>query len=145
MEVGDESAGDGVAGMRVGGVPVLFEGEGAGMGEEFLEVEAEGEGGGVFDVEVGGELDAGEVVVVGEVVDEALEFFFGVAVFSFESEEDITAGPVPMEFIEIGVEGMITGVLRGVAVVGFFRNAEGEAEAFVGARGDVAESEGAAA
>ncbi len=48
MEISDEGAGDGVTGVGVGGVSVFFEGEGAGMGEEFLEVEGEAESGVIF-------------------------------------------------------------------------------------------------
>ncbi len=90
-------------------------------------------------------MDAGEVAVVREVVDEALQFFFGVAVFSFEGEEDVSAFPVPVEIVEIGVEGVVGGVLGGVSMVFFFWKADGEAKAFVSASGDFREREGVAA
>ena len=144
-EVGDEGAGDGVAGVGAGGGAVFFEGEWAGVGEEIFEIEGEGDCGGGFDLKAGGELDLGEVVVVGEVVNEALEFVVGGAVAAFEGEEDVASGPVPVEIVEVGVERRVGGEFGGVGVVLIFGDAEGEAEAFVGAGRDVGEGEVGAA
>ena len=64
--------------MGVGGVTVLFEGKRARLGKEFFKIEGEGESGVIFNPEVGSKLNAGEVLIVGEVVYEAVQFFLEV-------------------------------------------------------------------
>ena len=92
-----------------------------------------------FDVKGSGELNVGEVMIVGEVIDVAFDLFFGCPVFSFEREKDVASGPVPMEAVEIGVEWMIGRVLRGISVVRFFWNSYRKANGLVRARGDIGE------
>ena len=69
--------------------------EGARVGEKLLKFEGEGKSGGILDGEVGNKLDTGEVLVVGEVVNEVLEPVFGVAVFALKSEKNQTPRPNP--------------------------------------------------
>ena len=63
-------------------------------------------------------------MVIGEVIDVAFDLFFGRAVFSFEREKDVASGPVPVEAVEIGVEWMNGGVLRGISVIYFLWNSD---------------------
>ena len=131
--------------MGVGGVTVLFEGKRARLGKEFFKIEGEGESGVIFNPEVGSKLNAGEVLIVGEVVYEAVQFFFGGAELSFESEEDVASSPVPVKIVEVGIEGMIGRVLGRISMVFFFGNSEAEAEGLVGAGRNLGQSKGGAA
>ena len=55
----------------------------------------------------------------------------------FHGEEDVTAQPVPVEAVEVGVERVGGGVLVGIAVVGGGIGADGKTEGIVTPAGDV--------
>jgi hypothetical protein len=114
--------------MGVSGIPILFERKCTRLGQEFFKIEGEGESGLIFDPEVSSKLNAGEVLIVGEVVYKAIQSFLGGAKLSFESEEDIASSPVPVKIVEIGIERMIGGVLGRISMVFFFGNSEAETE-----------------
>ena len=65
--------------MGVGGISVLFERKRTRLGEEFFKIKGEGESGVIFNPEVSSKLNAGEVLIVGEVVYKAVQFFWGGA------------------------------------------------------------------
>ena len=99
--------------MGVGGISVLFERKRTRLGEEFFKIKGEGESGLIFNPEVSSKLNAGEVLIVGEVVYKAVQFFWGGAKLSFESEKDVASSPVPMKIVQVGIERMIGRVLAG--------------------------------
>ena len=112
--------------------------------EEFLHIELQGDGGVSFNVKVHRQLLAIEVVVVGEVVNKASEFLFGIPVFPFECEKDVAVFPAPMELTEVGIQGMIVGVLIWFFVVCLLWDADRKAGGPVGSGGDILEREGGA-
>lgn len=114
------------------------------MMEEFLHIEFQGDGGVFFNVKVHRQLLAIEVVVVGEVVNEASEVLPGIPVFPFECEKDIAGFPIPMKLVKIGIQRMIIGVFGRVSVIDGLRNADRKADRFVDSGGDIFEREGGA-
>ena len=131
--------------MGVGGISVLFERKRTRLGEEFFKIKGEGESGLIFNPEVSSKLNAGEVLIVGEVVYKAVQFFWGGAKLSFESEKDVAASPVPMKIVEVGIERMIGRVLGRVSIVFFLGNSETETEGLVSAGRNLLQSKGGAA
>ena len=130
--------------MGVGRVSVFDERDGARMMEEFFYIELQGDGGVFFNVKVDCQLLTIEVVVVSEVVNEASEFFFGIPVFPFECEKDVAVFPAPMELTEVGIQGMIVGVLIWFFVVCLLWDSDRKAGGPVGSGGDIREREGGA-
>ena len=71
--------------------------------KESLHIEFQGDSGVFFNVKVRRQLLAIEVVVVGEVVNEASEFLFGIPVFPFNCEKDVAGFPIPMKLVKIRI------------------------------------------
>ena len=114
--------------MGVGGISVLFERKRARLGQEFFEIKGKGESGVILNSEVSSKLNAGEVLIVGEVVYKAVQFFWRAAKLSFESEKDVASSPVPMKVVEVGIERMIGRVLGRISMVFFLGHSEAETE-----------------
>ena len=66
------------------------------MLKELRHIEFYANGSILFDLEIDRQLLPVEVVVIGEVIDKARQFFFGVSIFPFESEEDVSGFPIPI-------------------------------------------------
>jgi hypothetical protein len=81
----------------------------------------------------------GAIRAAGEVVGEAGGRSVFGAKSAFESQEDISTLPAPVQAIQIRIEGMIRRILRGGSGIRFLIETEVKAQRFVLASGDVFE------
>ena len=54
-----------------------------------------------------------------------------------EGEKDVASLPVPVEAIEVGIEGVIGRKFRNISMIGFFVGSEIKADSPIGGGGDV--------
>ena len=64
-------------------------------------------------------MDGGTTCIPSEVVGVAYGVIFWGAEESFEGEKDVPALPVPVESVEVGVEGVLGRDFRNIRMIGF--------------------------
>jgi hypothetical protein len=60
---------------------------------------------------------------------------------AFQGEEDVASLPVPVEAIEVGVEGVIGRIFRNIGMIGFFVGTEIEADGSISGGGNLVKDE----
>jgi len=60
---------------------------------------------------------------------------------AFQGEEDVASLPVPVEAIDVGIEGVIGRIFRNIGMIVFFVGSEIEADGPIGGRRNVVKDE----
>ena len=70
------------------------------------------------------QADGSAAGVSGEMVGVARRLIVSFSEIAFQGEEDVASLPVPVEAIEVGVEGVIGRKFRNIGMIGFFVGAK---------------------
>jgi len=95
----------------------------------------------VAEIESCCQADGSAAGVSGEMVGVARRLIVSFSEIAFQGEEDVASQPVPVEAIEVGVEGVIGRKFRNIGMIGFFVGAKIKTNGPIRGRGNVVKDE----
>ena len=103
----------------MGGVPHFLKRENSGSCQKLLDIERKAEIRLVGDLKGKGELNPTEVLVICKMINKALELPFLIKIPTLQGQKDVASFPIPVELIQIWIEGMTGAELGRRCVIEF--------------------------